>query len=573
MVAKSKDSRRVRGLRAKAAEVFGADLRSLALFRIVLALLVPANLANRATDLSAHYTDAGVLPRSDLIEQVLSRWSLSLNLMNGQSFFQALLFGVAALAALGLLVGYRTRLMNFVVWALVLSIQMRNPLVNGLGETLLHLLLFWGMFLPLGAYWSVDRARKAAPPRLSMRFVSLATAALFLQIAFVYWFAAIWKSGPQWREDGTALFYVLSFDQITTPFGSYLLHFPKLLEVMTFATIGFEAFGPFLLFYPFFNGPVRTAAVLAFMSLHFGIWLTMDIGIFPWISAFCMVCFLPGWFWEKAAKLRDVLADGSETVRRLRRAWAHLARVYWSPLWMRFSNVADLPAQENRLGSRMAHVFVRQRPVAGMLRHGETSPAAAEADDEQRTRYDTAPAAGPMRLRSSLATSLLAAFLLLYVFCWNLATVSALKMPEQAVPLGPLLGLDQAWGMFAPSPPTYGGWYVIPGTLRGGQQVDLMPILLGDFGLHKVSWEKPRYIPSTFKNEHWRKYFELIGQDQNANQRLYLGGYICRQWNARHAGAEQLETLQIDYMLERTLPDDRHTAQQKKVLLAETSCS
>ncbi len=30
------------------------------------------------------------------------------------------------------------------------------------------------------------------------------------------------------------------------------------------------------------------------VSLHFGIWLTMDIGIFPWISAFCIVCFLPG---------------------------------------------------------------------------------------------------------------------------------------------------------------------------------------------------------------------------------------------------------------------------------------
>ena len=34
-------------------------------------------------------------------------------------------------------------------------------------------------------------------------------------------------------------------------YGDYL-QFPKLHEVMTFATIGFEAFGPFPLFYPFF---------------------------------------------------------------------------------------------------------------------------------------------------------------------------------------------------------------------------------------------------------------------------------------------------------------------------------
>jgi hypothetical protein len=116
---------------AKVVEIFGADLRSLATFRIVLALLVLADLANRATDISAHYTDAGIMPRTVLVEQLLSPWAFSLNLMNGGRLFQALLFGVAALAAFGMLVGYRTRLMTFVVWVLLLSIQVRNPLVNG----------------------------------------------------------------------------------------------------------------------------------------------------------------------------------------------------------------------------------------------------------------------------------------------------------------------------------------------------------------------------------------------------------------------------------------------------------
>src|SRR5215217_7632278 len=49
---------------AKVVEIFGADLRSLATFRIVLALLVLSDLANRATDLFAHYTDAGIMPRT-----------------------------------------------------------------------------------------------------------------------------------------------------------------------------------------------------------------------------------------------------------------------------------------------------------------------------------------------------------------------------------------------------------------------------------------------------------------------------------------------------------------------------
>src|SRR5215203_4365458 len=154
---------------AKVMEIFGADLRSLATFRIVLALLVLSDLANRATDLSAHYTDAGIMPRTVLVEQVLSHWAFSLHLMNGGALFQALLFGVAAFAALGML--------------------------NGSESPVLRMLVFWGMLLPLGAYWSVDRTRSALP-RPSPRFLSLATFGLFMQIAFVYWFSAALKSGP-----------------------------------------------------------------------------------------------------------------------------------------------------------------------------------------------------------------------------------------------------------------------------------------------------------------------------------------------------------------------------------------
>ena len=63
MTAAPKGSPVGRKVRAKIFEIFGADLRSLAVFRVVLALLVLADLANRATDLYKHYTDAGVLPQ------------------------------------------------------------------------------------------------------------------------------------------------------------------------------------------------------------------------------------------------------------------------------------------------------------------------------------------------------------------------------------------------------------------------------------------------------------------------------------------------------------------------------
>ena len=557
----------------KVMDVFGADLRSLAVFRVVVALLVLADLASRATDLSAHYTDNGVLPRTVLVEEVLNPWAFSLNLMNGQALFQALLFGVAALAALGMLVGYRTRLMTVVVWVVLLSIQWRNPLVGGADGPLLRLLLFWGMFLPLGAYWSVDRALKGAQRRLSPRFLSVATVGLFMQIAFVYWFTAALKSGRDWREDGTAIYYALSIDQIATPIGQYLLNFPELLKVMTLGTFGLEALGPLFLFFPFFTGPVRTAAVLAFMSLHFGIWLTMDIGIFPWISAFCMVCFLPTWFWEKAAKLRAALPERLDVVRRLQHSAAGLGRASWETL-------------RARLPSPMAGA-TSAGPAAGGDNLPDSHPArmtaAPAAPDAQTTQqgqatvgHETQPGTpagpGPVVLRSPLAVELLALFFLLYVLCWNLSTVSALTMPEKAAPLGPFLGLDQYWGMFAPTPPREDGWYVIPGKLRGGQRVDLMPVTLGDYSQHEVSWDKPQSVNSTFKNERWRKYLENIYSQQWSGQRLYLGQYICREWNVRHTGADQLTTFKIAFMREMTMPPGYEPSEPHKVVLSEHSC-
>ena len=485
-----------------------------------------ADLASRATDLSAHYTDEGVLPRAALREneELLSPWAFSLNLMNGEAFSQALLFAAAALAALGLLVGYRTRLMTLVVWLLVMSIQWRNPLVDGSGETLLRMLLLWGMFLPLGAWWSVDRAlRGTATPRLSMRFLSVATAGLFIQIAFMYWFAVLLKSGPEWRVEGTAIYYALSVDQLATPFGAFLVQFPALLTVLTFATLGLETFGPFLLFFPFFTGPVRTGAVLAFMSLHFGIWSTLYLGIFPWLAAFCMVCFLPGWFWDKATRWRRPL-------------YGRVRRVLYA---LRANLRPRVPARPS----------------------GEHPSLEGTAVGSEK----------PVTLRSSLAANLLAFLLVLYALLWNITTVSEIRMPERLTPLGNLLGVVQIWNMFAPFPIKDDGWYVIPGTLQGGREVDLAGVLRDDFSMQEVSWEKPQNVPGTFKNEHWRKYLEVARQ-HHMDQHQYLGRYLCREWNAHHTGSEQLTDFEIVYVEEWTLPDYAYSTPEKKVLW-EDNCS
>ena len=432
----------LRWIGGKAVQLFGVDLRSLAALRIVLGLLVIADLILRSTDFYAHYTDAGVLPRSQVIEEgLIADWKFSLFLINGQLLFLVLLFCITALAAICMIVGYRTRLSTIIVWVMVVSLQWRNPMLLNGGDILFRLLLFWCMFLPLGAYWSVDRWRKTTPRWISTQFLSIATAGLLLQIAFMYIFTALLKTGDAWRVDGTALYYALNMDQLVTPFGTWMTQFPDLLRVLTFASLGLEAIGPFLLFFPFFTGPVRTAMVLAFMSLHFGIWTMMEIGFFPWISALCMVCFLPAWFWDTAGRktsaIFPMLLPG--ITRTFERAAAALAGAHATIL---------------RAGGFSRAPGIVDPSIAGLSGGGEEGRGATstvEAPREDETGRTGAPQ--PMKLRPALLTNLLAAFFLVYIFCWNLTTVTDFEIPERLENVGDFFGLSQTWSMFAPQPP------------------------------------------------------------------------------------------------------------------------
>lgn len=105
---------------------FELDLRSLALLRIGLAAVVLIDLAIRATDLTAHYTDDGMVPRSLLLQNRLEPWHFSLHFIGGNTFFQGVLFLLAAGAACLFGVGLYTGPATFVCWLLTVSLQNRN---------------------------------------------------------------------------------------------------------------------------------------------------------------------------------------------------------------------------------------------------------------------------------------------------------------------------------------------------------------------------------------------------------------------------------------------------------------
>ena len=186
-------------LKSKLNQVFGLDPRSLALFRVCVAALLLGDLVIRLQDFSAFYTEEGILPLA-LAGQYHEEWRWSLHFLSGSSGFQGMLFVLAGFCALALLAGWHARLAAILSWVLLVSLHARMPLVLNAGDSYLRLLLFWSVFLPLGKAWSLDALRRPQSPAggAETPALSVAGAAILLQVCIVYWYSGLAKLNEVW---------------------------------------------------------------------------------------------------------------------------------------------------------------------------------------------------------------------------------------------------------------------------------------------------------------------------------------------------------------------------------------
>lgn len=574
---------------------FSLDLRSLALLRIGLGTVLVVDLINRGLWLRAHYTDFGVMPRPALLDTVWDSAWLSIHLSSGAFWPTAALFLIAGAFAIALVVGYRTTIASVVSWFLLISLQARNPMVLQGGDIVLRLAMFWAIFLPLGARWSVDAALdpEGEPTGATAnRYVSVATLAYVAQLGYIYLFAALLKDSPEWRTEFSAAYYALSLDQFRTPIGDWLWRQPEaVLEVLTMVTFGLEAYGWGLLLAPLLTLPFfershafwRLVAVALFVGMHMSFAVTMRLGLFSYIVSVAWLALLPGWFWEQLAdrfsgfgraiaiEVRQPSStDRCETAARLARGLFLLPRAKLevtespspdaAPSW----TVTDRSGSEH-LGPAALVALLEASPVFGPIYR----VAQRVADIEPRIRSGWNASSGSTwirealergcpirgyRRRQNLLGAAVAALALMGTFWWNLQTIDDdFRMEQPWRRLAVYLRLDQKWNMFAPFPQKEDGWYVVPGTLRSGEKVSLFQ------KPHREppDWDKPGDVSATYPNQRWRKYMMNIWEEQHSDQRLYYGRYLCREWNARHSGPQTLETFDIYFMKELSKPDHR----------------
>ncbi|ASJ74347.1 HTTM domain-containing protein [Granulosicoccus antarcticus] len=576
--------------------VFSLDLRSIALFRILLAMLLLADLALRSVDLTTFYTDDGVLPRRSWL-LLTHRWHWSIHGASGELWWQVLLFMLAAGFAFALLFGYRSKLAAAASFILLASLLNRNGLILQGGDNLLVIMSFWAMFLPLGARYSIDAALQEAHqhnpnglPSNAYReqpYFSVATVAIVLQVLYLYFFTALMKTGDAWTTRFDAAYYAVSLQHFATPIGDWIRQFPTLLKGATIFVLVVEFIGPLLVISPFFWPWMRLAGLLLLGSLHFAFLLMLHIGLFPLIDFMALSLLIPGTLWACLRNTQSQIA---------RRQQLEAIVIYYDEdcafclkmclilrCFLLPQGTCILPAQNYPLvhaimehentwvikdpqgkyqtqWRAMAFLFSQRwpfKPLGWLMSSWVLRGAGkrvyrwvAENRGLMGTLSSRVLPFRALKTRPTLAGSLLAGLFFYVVTSFNIYELPGNRgqMPEHVNHLARTVRLDQRWDMFAPYPLTTSSYLLIPGTLRNGEQVDLYSLTSS-----KQDWQTPERFYPLYESYRWRKYLGRVDGHSNNTVRSALGSYLCKSWNQQPREREtQLATLEIFVVKHRT---------------------
>jgi len=298
------------------------DLRPLGLTRIVFGAVLFMCVADIGPYLVAFLSDDGVAPRYALLNGLARLDRFCLFFAVGSHWLLTLLYAADLVALAAFCVGYRTRTASVVAFILTSGMHERNVMLFDGSDNVVRVMLFWLLFMPCGARYSVDAALREArgqpvrmtAPALPMRLGQLQIAWIYLDTAMQKW------PGTSWHN-GAALHTALGLDHLFgRPLGQFVFHVPWLTTIGThFAFAAEIAFLP-LIFLPMsktrrisawlerqspavaamvgllFQPTYKALALLYGTALHVGILLLMSIGNFSYVMIGSYLLFFePAW--------------------------------------------------------------------------------------------------------------------------------------------------------------------------------------------------------------------------------------------------------------------------------------
>lgn len=288
------------GIKHRVILVFSLDLRALSILRIGLAVAILIDLTMNMSNLTAHFTDAGVLPIDFLLNNHSEENYWSLHSISGNYRRQCSLFLINYAIAIGLLIGWKTRWMHVLARFFFCSVLGRNPIIASGADAVLRLLLFRAMFLPTQYRRSWDTRWIEKPANTS--FFSRATVGLVVQIVSIYFWNYQLKTGAPRISDFSAVYQAFSIDMFRTVLGTRLYQFPALLKLLTMLWIIMEWWWALFLFIPRKNNRCKSIAILSFVFVHLGMVATLKLGLFPWTCSLAWIALLPSAFRDTIMK-------------------------------------------------------------------------------------------------------------------------------------------------------------------------------------------------------------------------------------------------------------------------------
>jgi len=267
------------------------DARVCAAIRIVFATLVLIHFATLYPDLDRFFTDAGILPLEAALK-IAHPYSISILAYTPQTSAAIhICWWVAVAHAVALLIGLLPRLNALLLFAWIVSFQIRNDLINDGEDCLMRMLAFFLIFLPTGQSWSVNSlisrwlsGTPAGPDRYpapgwAIRLLQIEMAAMFLSSALIK------LGGPAWLG-GTALYYVSRLDDHFGRFyvPAFVFDTPWIVALITWSVLLSELLVPVFIWFR----ETRLACLIIVVFFHLANEWTMNLFLFHWL----MLC---GW--------------------------------------------------------------------------------------------------------------------------------------------------------------------------------------------------------------------------------------------------------------------------------------
>lgn len=435
----------------------GADARPLGIFRIAFAALMLKEALYHLFVAEIWYSDAGMMPAHLLRRMAPTTPSLMSFLP--ETGMTMVFFGMWALVALLLLLGWQTRLMTVFNFVLLVSVINRNPLVVTGADSVMQALAFWSLCLPLGRWYSLDARRQRATP--SNRIFAFPLRMIQVQIALIYIFTTIFKLHGETWQNGDALYMALQVRMHTFPIAEWLLANASLdlLRALTYLALILEGAFALLVFAPILQPYLRTVGLAGGIVLHLGIGVVMNVPNFPLVMLTSYLLLIdPRWLDWAAPKYALIPPNDAAKAGAGCRA-----------------TLTGIPAALGKGAYRGVSVLMLASVMGFVIWSNILS------DDR-------------------LAIQL---------------NVPAIPRPVEDVMRA--TGLWQSWGMFAPNPLGFEGWFGLNGIFPDGFARDI-----------RSATGRPRYYVGPLAR--WGKLEEnLMMRDKDDPVFIAWAAYLCQQ--------------------------------------------